>query len=265
MRAACRAGPTSTTSSRPRACIAESTCRTSGVVLFPERADAAAARISVFGARRRRPRRGAAHGAARSAACSSKYASCSPRSEPTPRRAHWPWTSIRRRACAGCFPSCRSRSRPRSTRRTGWRTTTPTRTTCTSTRSSGGAARSAPRGRSPGPSSAFRLCERTGGAGACSSSTASASFRLWRSTTAPTGGRSTIGLYEAETATPIHETTRDFEPGQLHRVRIPGDEIAASAGSARLGRIGMSPLLTDNGKPYVIMRYGDGPLSIHHG
>ena len=80
-----------------------------------------------------------------------------------------------------------------------------------------------------------------------------------------TGGRSTIGLYEAESGEPIHETTCDFEPGQLHRVHIPGDEIAASAGSARLGRVGMSPLLTDNGKPYVIMRYGDGPLSLHHG
>ena len=30
-------------------------------------------------------------------------------------------------------------------------------------------------------------------------------------------------------------------------------------------RIGLDPLLTANGKPYVLMRYGDGPLSIHHG
>ncbi len=30
-------------------------------------------------------------------------------------------------------------------------------------------------------------------------------------------------------------------------------------------RIGLDPLLTANGKPYVIMRYADGPPSLHHG
>lgn len=30
-------------------------------------------------------------------------------------------------------------------------------------------------------------------------------------------------------------------------------------------RIGLSQLLTSNGKPYVMMRYGGGPLSMHHG
>ena len=30
-------------------------------------------------------------------------------------------------------------------------------------------------------------------------------------------------------------------------------------------RIGLDPMLTENGKPYVMMRYGDGPLSLHHG
>jgi hypothetical protein len=38
-----------------------------------------------------------------------------------------------------------------------------------------------------------------------------------------------------------------------------------AGGGARLGRIGMDPLLTGNGKPYVLMRYGGGPLSLHHG
>lgn len=30
-------------------------------------------------------------------------------------------------------------------------------------------------------------------------------------------------------------------------------------------RIALDPLLSDNGKPYVIMRYGGGPWSLHHG
>ena len=124
---------------------------------------------------------------------------------------------------------------------------------------------SAPRGRSPGPSSAFRPCDEDWRSWRLLELESLSELQVVAINHGTTGGRSTIGLYEAESGEPIHETTCDFEPGQLHRVHIPGDEIAASAGSARLGRVGMSPLLTDNGKPYVIMRYGDGPLSLHHG
>jgi hypothetical protein len=30
-------------------------------------------------------------------------------------------------------------------------------------------------------------------------------------------------------------------------------------------QLGIDPLPTLNGKPYVLMRYGNGPLSLHHG
>lgn len=81
-------------------------------------------------------------------------------------------------------------------------------------------------------------------------------------------GTSTVGFYTADDGRPLWERALKFEPRQLHRVGVSGDEIREAIGDdggARLGRIGMDPLLTGNGKPYVLMRYGGGPLSLHHG
>lgn len=81
-------------------------------------------------------------------------------------------------------------------------------------------------------------------------------------------GRATVGFYAADDGRPLWERALSFESRQLHRVAVSGDEIRTAvgdAGGARLGRIGMDPLLTGNGKPYVLMRYGGGPLSLHHG
>jgi hypothetical protein len=51
------------------------------------------------------------------------------------------------------------------------------------------------------------------------------------------------------------------------RVVVPPEKIAEWKASARPGtvRVGLDPVLTGNGKPYVIMRYGGGPWSLHHG
>ena len=48
---------------------------------------------------------------------------------------------------------------------------------------------------------------------------------------------------------------------------VPAAEIAKWKGQKDPGtvRIALDPVLSDNGKPYVIMRYGGGPLSLHHG
>jgi len=81
-------------------------------------------------------------------------------------------------------------------------------------------------------------------------------------------GRATVGFYAADDGRALWERSLQFESRQLHRVSVDGDEIRAALGDAagpRLGRIGMDPLLTGNGKPYVLMRYGGGPLSLHHG
>jgi hypothetical protein len=81
-------------------------------------------------------------------------------------------------------------------------------------------------------------------------------------------GSSTVGFYAADDGRALWERSLDFQSRQLHRVGVSGDEIRAALGDdggTRLGRIGMDPLLTGNGKPYVLMRYGGGPLSLHHG
>jgi hypothetical protein len=54
---------------------------------------------------------------------------------------------------------------------------------------------------------------------------------------------------------------------ESRRVSVPQDKINEwrRAGEHESVRVGMSPVLSDNGKPYVLMRYGGGPLSMHHG
>lgn len=83
----------------------------------------------------------------------------------------------------------------------------------------------------------------------------------------PTRGSTTVGVYTADDQ-PVAEHALDFAPRQLHRVRFAREDLRE--GLDRLGRpchvrIGVDPLLTANGKPYVLMRYDSGPLSLHHG
>jgi len=54
---------------------------------------------------------------------------------------------------------------------------------------------------------------------------------------------------------------------QSRRLIVPVAEIEKWKTKADPGtvRIALDPVLSDNGKPYVIMRYGGGPLSLHHG
>ena len=56
-------------------------------------------------------------------------------------------------------------------------------------------------------------------------------------------------------------------PRETCRVEIPEREIANWKADSHISevRIGLSQVLTSNGKPYVLMRYGGGPLSMHHG
>jgi hypothetical protein len=80
--------------------------------------------------------------------------------------------------------------------------------------------------------------------------------------TAP--GATTVGVYAAGGA-PLWQRRLEFGPRQLHRVAVPREELATWPARAEHVRIGVDPLLTANGKPYVLIRYEDGPLSLHHG
>lgn len=54
---------------------------------------------------------------------------------------------------------------------------------------------------------------------------------------------------------------------ESRRVSVPQDKINEwrQAGEHDSVRVSLSTILSDNGKPYVLMRYGGGPLSMHHG
>jgi hypothetical protein len=81
--------------------------------------------------------------------------------------------------------------------------------------------------------------------------------------------RSTVvGVYSPDIATVLYQREVDLRPRALLRVRVPGRELTAWARrhpEIHHVRVGLDPLLTTNGKPYVIMRYADGPPSLHHG
>jgi hypothetical protein len=81
--------------------------------------------------------------------------------------------------------------------------------------------------------------------------------------------RSTVvGVYSPDTSTALFERSVELGPRALKRVRVPAEELTAWAvrhPEIRHLRIGVDPLLTANGKPYVIMRYAEGPPSLHHG
>jgi hypothetical protein len=81
--------------------------------------------------------------------------------------------------------------------------------------------------------------------------------------------RSTVaGVYSADDSVTFYQETQELAPRSVRRVRVPHEEIrdwpARHPGVEHI-RIGLDPLVTANGKPYVIMRYADGPPSLHHG
>ena len=80
-------------------------------------------------------------------------------------------------------------------------------------------------------------------------------------------GETTVAVHTAAGDTLWQQSVRASSRGRCPRLRVPAKEIARwrDEGLAEHVRIGLDPLLTANGKPYVIMRYGGGPLSLHHG
>jgi hypothetical protein len=81
----------------------------------------------------------------------------------------------------------------------------------------------------------------------------------------PRAGSTKVGVYANNDDAPLFERQVDLAPRALERVRVRSAALSLCDRSRVLGRIGLDPLLTGNGKPYVLIRYGSGPLSIHHG
>ncbi len=49
------------------------------------------------------------------------------------------------------------------------------------------------------------------------------------------------------------------------RLSVTAEDIARTGAGGGQLRLVVDGLLTDNGKPYVMVRYGEGPFSLHHG
>jgi len=77
-------------------------------------------------------------------------------------------------------------------------------------------------------------------------------------------GIATVGVYGADGAA-LWQRDLAFAPRELHRVVVPREALSTWSEHTEHARIGVDPLLTANGKPYVLLRYEDGPLSLHHG
>jgi hypothetical protein len=86
--------------------------------------------------------------------------------------------------------------------------------------------------------------------------------------TSPESRSTAVGVYSPDDAVTLFEKSLKLAPRSIKRVRVPQEELrswAARDPATPQVRVGLDPLLTANGKPYVLMRYADGPPSLHHG
>lgn len=79
--------------------------------------------------------------------------------------------------------------------------------------------------------------------------------------------RPTVGVYDADDDSAVWEASASLAPHEVKRFRIEPERLRAFRERKPSGRFraGVAPMPTTNGKPYLLMRYGDGPLSLHHG
>jgi hypothetical protein len=79
-------------------------------------------------------------------------------------------------------------------------------------------------------------------------------------------GTSTVSVV-SDTGETVWSEEVTLQTRETRRLKVPAETIAAwkARGDLANVRVAVDPLYTGNGKPYVIMRYGGGPLSLHHG
>jgi hypothetical protein len=79
-------------------------------------------------------------------------------------------------------------------------------------------------------------------------------------------GTSSVQLL-TESGECLWETKVDLNPRATSRVKVPENFVSKLKKNmpAKHIRIGVNPLYSANGKPYVLLKYGQGPLSLHHG
>jgi hypothetical protein len=81
----------------------------------------------------------------------------------------------------------------------------------------------------------------------------------------PSAGRTTVRWRAHPDGATLAERTVTVQPHGAVRVSVTGDDVARASAPVERLRLEVDGLLTGNGKPYVMLRYGDGPFSLHHG
>jgi hypothetical protein len=81
----------------------------------------------------------------------------------------------------------------------------------------------------------------------------------------PSAGRATVRWVAHPGGEVLAERTVTVRPHGAMRASVVVDDIARAPSAVEWLRLEVDELLTGNGKPYVMVRYGDGPFSLHHG
>jgi hypothetical protein len=81
----------------------------------------------------------------------------------------------------------------------------------------------------------------------------------------PSAGETTIRWRAHPDGATLSERTVTIQPHGAVRVGVTADDVAKASAPVERLRLEVDGLLTENGKPYVMLRYGDGPFSLHHG
>jgi hypothetical protein len=78
-------------------------------------------------------------------------------------------------------------------------------------------------------------------------------------------GQTTIRWRAHPDGATLAEKTVTVQPHGAVRVGVTAADVARVSTPVERLRLEVDGLLTENGKPYVMLRYGDGPFSLHHG
>jgi hypothetical protein len=78
-------------------------------------------------------------------------------------------------------------------------------------------------------------------------------------------GQTTIRWRAHPDGATLAERTVTVQPHGAVRVGVTAADVARASTPVERLRLEVDGLLTENGKPYVMLRYGDGPFSLHHG
>jgi hypothetical protein len=81
----------------------------------------------------------------------------------------------------------------------------------------------------------------------------------------PSAGQTTVRWRAQPGGETLAERTVTVQAHGAVRVGVTGDDIARVGIPVQHVRLEVDGLLTENGKPYVMVRYADGPFSLHHG